>query len=405
MYTTSRTHSSGINEEPSFGPSQSEPYTDDERESPPGLSKGGGGSRFESILHPYRKRRNRKPNPNSSRRRRPERTPLLRTTLAAQVLAEEPVEPEWIWRDYIAKGVVTVLAGRPKEGKTTFLLRALRAIALGETFLDRATHQSGVLYLSEQPRFTLRQHLEPVPIHLVSHQDEDVRGESYEEVIRRAVMTCQAHGLDVLVVDSFARWADGDQENDARAMIREFKPLEEAAAAGLAVVLVHHTRKNPGTFGDDLRGSNALSGAAATVVTIRRTKAGGSRRVLRAVSWFDSAPETLVIEREEDGSYRALSEGEGEEETRAEAEERERQELLALIIIDAGKTTDDLAEEFPRSKALVKRRLAELLADEQIRHEGGGVRGDPFRWYVVAAHDLAIPEAPRNESSLGVTDS
>src|SRR5262249_54913037 len=39
----------------------------------------------------------------------------------ADMLADVPAEPEWAWHGYLARGTVTLLAGRPKVGKSTLL--------------------------------------------------------------------------------------------------------------------------------------------------------------------------------------------------------------------------------------------------------------------------------------------
>jgi hypothetical protein len=45
--------------------------------------------------------------------------------LLARVLENVPSEPAWAWKGYLAPGAITLLAGRPKVGKSTHL--ALRA--------------------------------------------------------------------------------------------------------------------------------------------------------------------------------------------------------------------------------------------------------------------------------------
>jgi hypothetical protein len=142
------------------------------------------------------------------------------------------------------------------------------------------------------------------------------------------------------------------------------------------------------------------------VVTIRRTRAGGSRRVLRAISWFDSTPETLVIEREEDGSYRAFPKARAKRKHEPKPRSASVRSFSLALLSTAARRPTIWRRGFPRSKAVLKKRLAELLAAEQIRHEGVGVKGDPHRWYVASPTNPAAPSAmTRNESGPGVTDS
>ena len=64
------------------------------------------------------------------KRNESERSLTLPFAPLSEALAEAPAAPEWTWDGYLAPGVVTVLAGRPKVGKSTLFF------GLGErTFL------------------------------------------------------------------------------------------------------------------------------------------------------------------------------------------------------------------------------------------------------------------------------
>jgi hypothetical protein len=65
----------------------------------------------------------------------------------SQVLSETPAEPKWIFEDYIAPFAVTLLAGRPKVGKSTWLFALMAALTTGEHFLARQTRECGILLL------------------------------------------------------------------------------------------------------------------------------------------------------------------------------------------------------------------------------------------------------------------
>jgi len=60
-----------------------------------------------------------------------------------------PADPNWCWDGYLSPGA-TVLAGRPKVGKTTLLFPLIAALEQGKPFLDRLTVATRVLMLSEE---------------------------------------------------------------------------------------------------------------------------------------------------------------------------------------------------------------------------------------------------------------
>lgn len=71
------------------------------------------------------------------------------TPIAAnQLLSDPPEEIEWVHDDYLAVGGLGVLAGKPKEGKTTYAYELAIKVALGLPFLDRSTRKGAVLILA-----------------------------------------------------------------------------------------------------------------------------------------------------------------------------------------------------------------------------------------------------------------
>lgn len=58
---------------------------------------------------------------------------------ADELRASTPVEPEWLWHGYLAPGALTILAGKPKAGKSTLAVAVSEAVARqAGPFLERA---------------------------------------------------------------------------------------------------------------------------------------------------------------------------------------------------------------------------------------------------------------------------
>jgi DNA-binding transcriptional ArsR family regulator len=307
-----------------------------------------------------------------------------------------PAEPDWALRGYIAPYAVTLLAGRPKVGKSTFVFALLTCVRTGEPFAGLRTAAAGVLLLSEERRDTLAEKARifglnsfPAPhTPIAGNEIKPVRittrheapAGSWPELVRLAISHCHQHGLEVLVVDTWDRWTSlrGDSENAAGAVNEALMPLQYAAASGLAVLIVSHQRKSAGEFGDAVRGSNALTGGVDVVLELERPAAsyalGSAARVLRAVSRFSSTPEELFVELDDDeGGFRAI---ESPEEVKAAAE-RER----LLDTLGTGEATSkQLAEESELTDRTVRRHLTTLLEQGHVTREGEGKRGDPHRW-------------------------
>jgi DNA-binding transcriptional ArsR family regulator len=319
----------------------------------------------------------------------------------APLLEHAPEEPLWLLPGYVARFAITLLAGRPKVGKSTLTCALLAGIAKGAPFVGLDTSRAGVLLLTEERRDTLaekarilrlirfRQGASPIgggneflPVHALMRHDAGAT--PWPEVVRQAMAHCAQHELTLLVVDTFDRWTGlrGDAENAAGAVNEALEPLHYAAAGGLAVLIVSHQRKSSGEFGEAVRGSNALTGGVDVVLELERPsrtlQLGGQARVLRAVSRFSSTPEEFYVELDDHG----FAPIESPEKVRSDAE-RDRV-LAALEEADEALTGDAIGEELGLPKSTVRRHLRTLLDRGAVTRSGTGRKGGAYLWALKA---------------------
>jgi AAA domain len=318
----------------------------------------------------------------------------LNVQTAPEIAAQEDYEVSWVWDGFLARGTTTLVAGVPKVGKSTLYFDLIEAMECGEPFLDRATTKTGALILSEEPGITLRDKAEGLPdtVHVLlwekNHQIP------YSILIRKAVEYCLENGLGLLVIDSFARWSRVE-ESDPQEMLAALKPLQEAADAGLAVLIVHHHRKAAGTDGERMRGSNALTGAVATFIDLERRKGvSKNARYVSTNSWFAEPPEEFVYERDPEDGYRVLDPSEAKlaraKKGKAAANvEAERKQLLAALSESPGSTKQELGQILVWPSSRIYTRLNALQDEGKVRHEGAGGKGDPHRWSLIEEEELA----------------
>jgi DNA-binding transcriptional ArsR family regulator len=313
------------------------------------------------------------------------------------VTEANPCRANWLWRGYLAPGSLSLLAGRPKVGKSTAVFGLLAALAAGRPYLDLETRESGAVLLSEEREGTLAEKARRFSLDgridlLMRHQ---VRGATWQEVVDRAVDHARTNDLGLLVVDTFNAWTGlrGDDESKAGAVHEALEPLTVAAGHGLAVLIVAHQRKAQGAYGEAVRGSNALTGGVDVVVELERapTELGAAARVLRAVSRYGATPEELAAELVGE-TYSARGDLEHL------SAEHERGEVLDAIPDEGESTITDIAEQTGIAKGTVGRRLEELREAGTLERCGAGKKGDPYRFRRPGfVSSTSLPIGGRNE--------
>ncbi|WP_137702884.1 AAA family ATPase [Marimonas lutisalis] len=209
-------------------------------------------------------------------------TPSLPETFSALDLQTTDFPPvSWIVRDLIPEGL-TLLAGKPKLGKSWMALQIGYSVATGDEVLGRQATQGSVLYAAlEDNQRRLKSRLEKTT----------TESERWPELLEFAT---EWPRLDVSGLDALEGWLG--QHPDARLIIidtlatvrpsgnsrdslhqSDYQALRGlhalANTRGIAIVVIHHVRKaDADDRFDTVSGSTGLTGAAdATLVLSNST--------------------------------------------------------------------------------------------------------------------------------------
>jgi hypothetical protein len=164
---------------------------------------------------------------------------------------------EYLVDGLIARKTITLWAGMGGTAKSFLAERMAVAVATGSQFLGRRCQQAQVLYLDyENPSFAVRERLDLMaggPINGLK-----VWGTWLEQqppqITNELLLSIAKETKPLIIVDPL-RFAHGADENDSTEMSGIMQLLRYCAAAGGAVVILHHLAKTEGSTG---RGSTAI---------------------------------------------------------------------------------------------------------------------------------------------------
>jgi len=298
---------------------------------------------------------------------------------------------EWLWRGYVAAGNITLLASQWKAGKTTLLSALLARMRQGGDLAGLPVKAGRAVVLSEEgpslwqmrdEQFHFGDHVGLVCRPFKGKPSEHEWTETMEELAARRTAT----GLDMLVIDPLIAFLPGRNENSSTVVAEALLPLQRLTALGVAVLILHHTRKQVSADGKMARGSGALSGFADILMEMhwyRSPESGDRRRRIQAWSRYAETPRQLIVEWSEDGKD-YLARG-----SRDDERFRTHWELLHAVLARADRklTREQIRSHWPEGHKpppplSLWRWLNRAVAEGRVERDGTGSRYQPFRYWL-----------------------
>lgn len=317
--------------------------------------------------------------------------------VAADVLLSEPPEEvEWVLDEFLPAGGLVLLAGKPKEGKTTLSYELAVKVARGEVFLGRQTRKGGVLILA------VEEHGRDVRMRLRNLGAFGVGGlfvhvgplQPTATTLDNIAAFSKERGVKLILVDTLSAFWRIENENDAAEMTKVVKPLLQLARdSGACVLLIHHARKSEGHYGDEIRGSGALFAAVDVALILKRHEVQ-TQRLLQSQSRYPETPSELVLELRETG-YQALGDP-------ASVGKVARLSKLVTSLSDQWEEADTISKRAALSLREGHRLLNLLVSEGKALREGKGRKGSPYR-FKNAIH--ATPQSLGHESNCTKSDA
>ena len=317
--------------------------------------------------------------------------PSFQALSPAQLQATAAPRTTWLWDGYLAAGNVTLLTSPWKAGKTTLTAALLARMHAGGTLAGRAVQPGRAVVVSEESavqwaercgKFGIGDHV----CFLCRPFCGQPRLEDWQALLDHLLALHRAAPLGLIAIDPLAAFLPGRGANDPAVMLAALLPLQPLTSAGVAVLLLHHPRKQASAAGQWARGSGALSGFADVLLEMHyysTAEAADRRRKLFAFSRHDATPRQLVIELDAAGTD-WLSRGDVDEEAFTQS-----WAVLHTVLAEAPdkRTRQQLLDDWPKeaaapSPATLHRWLERAVADGTVQRDGTGRSHDPFRYWL-----------------------
>jgi KaiC/GvpD/RAD55 family RecA-like ATPase len=202
----------------------------------------------------------------------------LRRCDVAGMLTTEPEPVDWLIEGIVARGTLTLVAGREKEGKSLLCMAfAACGVADGGTLAGIQVAPMRVAIVdAENGTRELHRRLRSLGLRS-THADRievyEAPGHDLRRHLHEIEAVLKAFKPDLLILDSWRSLWGGD-ENDAGEVARVLDPLRNLIRAhDAAALLIHHMRKGGG-----YRGSSAIGASVENVLELARHEEDPDRR-------------------------------------------------------------------------------------------------------------------------------
>lgn len=215
----------------------------------------------------------------------------------------------WIVDGLLPAGL-SILAGKPKAGKSCFCVDMAIRVASGEKFLGRDTHQGEVIYFSleEDPRISKKTtrkitSLPDIP-NLYYGFEFPIGNDAIVELEKLITLNPNLNLIIIDIVGCIIPYSSGDQSNKydfISTFLDRFKKILKGT--NVALLLVHHTSKKEYTLSQDkILGSTAYQAKVDSFLILEK-KIGENLYILTADGKLFEGSIELFLSRNTDSSF------------------------------------------------------------------------------------------------------
>ena len=207
----------------------------------------------------------------------------------ADFLARMPTAVPYIWEPLLARGTLSLLAGPPKIGKSTFLTHLVRAMLQGDSFLGSPTVAPPGVFILTEEQLSLAIRLQELGLEADSRLWVNSGMPTWDEAMSSLE---QVPPGSVVILDTGSRFwplTEENAENDSAQVNAALMPLiRHTQERMLSTLFVHHMGKGAGRVNvteanvlNFIRGSTALVGSVDVVAGLVRAPADWRKLIVQ----------------------------------------------------------------------------------------------------------------------------
>ncbi len=320
------------------------------------------------------------------------------TLIRLDDLLKEPEESvSWLVENILPSGGFSVLASKPKVGKSTLARNLALCVAKGEPFLNKTISKGSVIYYAlEEKRAEVKKHFKDMG----ANGTEDIyiyTGGTPVDAIEQIRKVVESIKPALITIDPLFRLTKIKDGNDYAQVTAALDPLLRLARdTGTHVLCVHHTNKGQGQGGDSVLGSTAIFSSVDTLLLMKRHEE--YRTILSIQRYGEDLPET-TLHFKKDSRVIEIGKPKLEEDI-----DSLKKAIIEFLSSQNEPVIKSVIIQETEGRAVLKRKaLTELIRDRRIKREGKGGKGDPYKYSMSLCPDIYwdIPKQnPENDITI-----
>jgi predicted ATP-dependent serine protease len=313
------------------------------------------------------------------------------------LLSEPDEKISYVVDGLLPSGGLSVLASKPKAGKSTLARQVGLSVARGDEFLGRETSKGAVLYVSFEDKPDEVKRRFRMLGGAQDEKDENLYvyvGSAPREAHEWLEREIKRRKPVLVIIDTLFRFVTIKNGNDYAEVTAALSPvLALARENGAHLMVVHHAGKSDRGGGDSILGSTAIFGSVDTAIILKRTE---SKRTIETQQRYgtDMVPTVLVF----DEAAQATTLGGTKEEDDVQ---RVTDEILAFLSDQTEPCVEKLIEDGVEGSTRLKHKaLRDLVAKALVNRIGGGKRNDPYLYSRSLVPDIGAEQEKQETKSL-----